>query len=169
MQMWPVLVVAARDIIQNAIDLYTQTGFGKLSRVAILSAVEAVTPRYPVDDRGGGTVQNGRSRADHRRRARRTSCFRQCDRCGGCTDQGIRSDIAGRAQILLVPDLEAGNMLAKNLAYFAKADSAVTVLGARVPVVLTPRADSARARMTSCAVAALYANARRQPAPTIAA
>jgi phosphate acetyltransferase len=60
-------------------------------------------------------------------------------------------------------------MLAKNLAYFAKADSAGIVLGARVPVVLTSRADTARARMASCAVAALYANARRQLAPTIAA
>jgi phosphate acetyltransferase len=83
--------------------------------------------------------------------------------------KGIRCDVAGRAQILLVPDLEAGNMLAKNLAYFAKADSAGIVLGVRVPVVLTSRADSARARMASCAVAALYANARRQQVPTVAA
>jgi phosphate acetyltransferase len=83
--------------------------------------------------------------------------------------KGIKSEVAGRAQILLVPDLEAGNMLAKNLAYFAKADSAGLVLGARVPVVLTSRADTARARMASCAVAALYANARRQHAPNVAA
>ena len=83
--------------------------------------------------------------------------------------KGIKSEVAGRAQILLVPDLEAGNMLAKNLAYFAKADSAGIVIGARVPVVLTSRADSARARMASCAVAALYAHARRQHAPTVAA
>ena len=83
--------------------------------------------------------------------------------------KGIKSEVAGRAQILLVPDLEAGNMLAKNLAYFAKADSAGIVLGARVPVVLTSRADSARARMASCAVAGLYAHARRQHAPTVAA
>jgi len=68
-----------------------------------------------------------------------------------------------------VPDLEAGNMLAKNLAYFAKADGARLVLGARVPVVLTSRADSPRARMASCAVASLYANARRQRSPTVAA
>ena len=79
--------------------------------------------------------------------------------------KGIRSEVAGRAQILVVPDLEAGNMLAKNLAYFAKADSAGVVLGARVPVVLTSRADSPRARMASCAVAALYADARRRRAP----
>jgi phosphate acetyltransferase len=79
--------------------------------------------------------------------------------------KGIKSEVAGRAQILVVPNLEAGNMLAKNLAYFAKADSAGVVLGARVPVVLTSRADSARARMASCAVAALQADARRRRAP----
>ena len=67
--------------------------------------------------------------------------------------KGIKSEVAGRAQILVVPDLEAGNMLAKNLAYFAKADGAGIVLGARVPIVLTSRADSPRARMASCAVA----------------
>ena len=64
--------------------------------------------------------------------------------------KGIKSEVAGRAQILVVPDLESGNMLAKNLAYFAKADGAGIVLGARVPVVLTSRADSARSRMASC-------------------
>ncbi len=83
--------------------------------------------------------------------------------------KGIASEVAGRAQILVVPDLEAGNMLAKNLAYFAKADSAGVVLGARVPVVLTSRADSARARMASCAVAALHADARRRRSPAAAA
>jgi len=81
--------------------------------------------------------------------------------------KGIKSEVAGRAQILLVPDLEAGNMLAKNLAYFAKADSAGIVLGARVPIVLTSRADSLRARMASCAVATLYADARRRRAATV--
>ena len=75
--------------------------------------------------------------------------------------KGIQSAVAGRAQILIVPDLEAGNMLAKNLIYLAKADSAGLVLGARVPIVLTSRADSVRSRMASCAVAVLYAAARR--------
>ena len=65
--------------------------------------------------------------------------------------------VAGRAQILVVPDLEAGNMLAKNLIFLAKADAAGIVLGARVPIILTSRADSVRARMASCAVAVLYA------------
>ena len=74
--------------------------------------------------------------------------------------KGIKSEVAGRAQILVVPDLEAGNMLAKNLVFLAKANSAGIVLGARVPIVLTSRADSVRTRMASCAVAALYADAR---------
>lgn len=160
---------AKRDIIQNAIDLYTQTGFGKLPRVAILSAVETVTPSIPstieaaalckMADRGQitGGVLDG------------PLAFDNAIDVEAARIKGIRSEVAGRAQILLVPDLEAGNMLAKNLAYFAKADGAGIVLGARVPVVLTSRADSARARMASCAVAALYANARRQQAPTVAA
>jgi len=76
--------------------------------------------------------------------------------------KGIKSPVAGQAQILVVPDLEAGNMLAKNLSFLAKADSAGIVLGARVPIILTSRADSLRARMASCAVAVLLADARRR-------
>jgi phosphate acetyltransferase len=72
--------------------------------------------------------------------------------------------VAGRAQILVVPDLEAGNMLAKNLSYMAHADSAGIVVGARAPIILTSRSDSVRARMASCAVASLYAAARRRAA-----
>ena len=75
--------------------------------------------------------------------------------------KGIKSEVAGRAQVLVVPDLEAGNMLAKNLAFMAKADSAGIVLGARVPIVLTSRADSVRSRLASCAAAVLHAHARR--------
>ena len=160
---------AKQDIIQNAIDLYTQAGFGKLPRVAILSAVETVTSKIPstieaaalckMADRGQitGGVLDG------------PLAFDNAIDPEAARIKGIKSEVAGRAQILLVPDLEAGNMLAKNLAYFAKADGAGIVLGARVPVVLTSRADSARARMASCAVAALYAHARRQHAPTVAA
>jgi len=160
---------AKRDIIQNAIDLYVQAGFGKSPRVAILSAVETVTSKIPstieaaalckMADRGQitGGVLEGPLAFDN-------AIDRDAARI-----KGIKSEVAGRAQILVVPDLEAGNMLAKNLAYFADADSAGIVLGARVPVVLTSRADSARARMASCAVAALHAHARRQHAPTIAA
>ena len=83
--------------------------------------------------------------------------------------KGIKSEVAGRAQILVVPDLEAGNMLAKNLVYLSKADAAGLVLGARVPVVLTSRADSVRSRMASCAAAVLYAHARRGTASLPAA
>jgi phosphate acetyltransferase len=160
---------AKRDIVQNAIDLYNQAGFGHMPRVAILSAVETVTSKIPstieaaalckMADRGqitGGLLDG-------------PLAFDNAIDVEAARIKGIKSEVAGRAQILLVPDLEAGNMLAKNLAYFAKADSAGIVLGARVPVVLTSRADTARARMASCAVAALYAHARRQHAPTIAA
>jgi phosphate acetyltransferase len=158
-----------RDIIQNAIDLYTQAGFGTLPRVAILSAVETVTSKIPstieaaalckMADRGQitGGVLDG------------PLAFDNAIDVEAARIKGIKSEVAGRAQILLVPDLEAGNMLAKNLAYFAKADSAGLVLGARVPVVLTSRADTPRARMASCAVASLYADARRRRAPVAAA
>jgi len=160
---------AKRDIIQNAIDLYNQAGFGKSPRVAILSAVETVTSKIPstieaaalckMADRGqitGGVLEG-------------PLAFDNAIDVEAARIKGIKSEVAGRAQILVVPDLESGNMLAKNLAYFAKADGAGIVLGARVPVVLTSRADTPRARMASCAVAALYANARRQHAPTVAA
>jgi phosphate acetyltransferase len=73
----------------------------------------------------------------------------------------IESPVAGRADILVVPDLEAGNMLAKSLSFLADADAAGVVLGARVPIILTSRADSVMTRLASCAVAALVAHARR--------
>jgi phosphate acetyltransferase len=157
-----------RDIIQNAIDLFTQAGFGTLPRVAILSAVETVTDKIPstieaaalckMADRGQitGGLLDGPLAFDN-------AIDKEAARI-----KGIKSEVAGRAQILVVPDLEAGNMLAKNLAYFAKADGAGIVLGARVPIVLTSRADSLRARMASCAVATLYADARRRRAAVAA-
>ena len=77
----------------------------------------------------------------------------------GGEDQRYQASVAGRAQILVVPDLEAGNMLAKNLTFLAKADAAGIVLGARVPIILTSRADSVRSRVASCAVAVLHAHA----------
>ena len=158
-----------RDIVQNAIDLFNQAGFGAPPRVAILSAVETVTSKIPstieaaalckMADRGQitGGLLDGPLAFDN-------AVDREAARI-----KGIKSEVAGRAQILVVPDLEAGNMLAKNLAYFAKADSAGIVLGARVPIVLTSRADSARARMASCAVAVLYADGRRRGAINAAA
>lgn len=158
-----------RNIIQNAIDLFGQAGFGTSPRVAILSAVETVTSKIPstieaaalckMADRGqitGGLLDG-------------PLAFDNAIDVEAARIKGIKSEVAGRAQILVVPDLEAGNMLAKNLAYLAKADSAGIVLGARVPIVLTSRADSPRARMASCAVAALYADARRHRASVAAA
>jgi phosphate acetyltransferase len=153
-----------RDIIQNAIDLYRQTGVGDLPRVAILSAVETVTSKIPstieaaalckMADRGQitGGLLDGPLAFDN-------AVDKEAARI-----KGITSEVAGRAQVLVVPDLESGNMLAKNLAYFANADGAGIVLGARVPIVLTSRADSLRARLASCAVAMLYADARRRRA-----
>jgi phosphate acetyltransferase len=152
---------AKRDIIQNAIDLFTQTGLGT-PRVAILSAVETVTTKIPstieaaalckMADRGQikGGVLDG------------PLAFDNAIDPEAARIKGIKSEVAGRAQILVVPDLEAGNMLAKNLAFMAKADGAGIVLGARVPIILTSRADTVRARMASCAVAVLYADARRR-------
>ena len=150
-----------RDIIQNAIDLFTQAGLGT-PRVAILSAVETVTTKIPstieaaalckMAERGqitGGFLDG-------------PLAFDNAIDPEAARIKGIASPVAGHAQILVVPDLEAGNMLAKNLIFLARADAAGIVLGARVPIVLTSRADSVRARMASCAVAVLYADARRR-------
>ena len=157
-----------RDIIQNAIDLYTQIGQAA-PRVAILSAVETVTTKIPstidaaalckMADRGQitGGILDG------------PLAFDNAIDPEAAEIKGIKSPVAGRAQILVVPDLEAGNMLAKNLTFLLKADAAGIVLGARVPIILTSRADSLRARMASCAVAAIYADARRKSAALPAA
>jgi phosphate acetyltransferase len=157
-----------RDIIQNAVDLFTGVGLGE-PRVAILSAVETVTSKIPstieaaalckMAERGQitGAVLDG------------PLAFDNAIDPEAARIKGIVSPVAGRAQILVVPDLEAGNMLAKNLTFLAKADAAGIVLGARVPIILTSRADSVRARMASCAVAVLYAHARRQTAAVPAA
>jgi phosphate acetyltransferase len=159
---------AKRDIIQNAIDLFTQTGLGT-PRVAILSAVETITSKIPstieaaalckMAERGQitGGVLDG------------PLAFDNAISLEAAKIKGIKSEVAGRAQILVVPDLEAGNMLAKNLAFLSNADAAGIVLGARVPIILTSRADSVRTRMASCAVAVLYADARRRHAALPAA
>ena len=159
---------AKRDIIQNAIDLFTQVGLGT-PRVAILSAVETVTSKIPstieaaalckMADRGqiSGGILDG------------PLAFDNAIDPEAARIKGIKSPVAGRAQILVVPDLEAGNMLAKNLVFLSKADAAGLVLGARVPIVLTSRADSVRSRMASCAVAVLVSDARRREAPRTAA
>lgn len=155
---------AKRDIVQNAIDLHHGLGLGT-PRVAILSAVETVTPKIPgtidaaclckMADRGQikGGILDGPLALDN------------AISPAAAAIKEITSEVAGKAQILVVPDLEAGNMLAKNLTFLAGADAAGLVLGARVPIVLTSRADSVRSRMASCAAAALFAHylATNQP------
>ena len=151
---------AKRDIVQNAIDLARVLGIAE-PKVAVLSAVETVSPeiRSTIDaaalckmaERGQitGGVLDGPLAFDN-------AVSEEAARV-----KGIESPVAGRADILVVPDLESGNMLAKQLEYLGEAQSAGVVLGARVPIVLTSRADSPLTRMTSCAVALLYA--RRGP------
>ena len=151
------------DIVQNAIDLAHALKAPEV-RVAILSAMETVNPKVPstidaaalckMADRGQitGAVIDGPLALDN-----------AISEAAAALKQ-IASPVAGRANVLVVPDLEAGNMLAKSLSFLAGADSAGIVLGARVPIILTSRADSLVARLASCAVAALVAAARREDA-----
>ncbi|HYX67093.1 MAG TPA: phosphate acetyltransferase [Burkholderiales bacterium] len=152
------------DIVQNAIDLVRSLGAREV-RVAILSAMETVNPKVPstieaaalckMADRGQitGAILDGPLALDN-------AIDLQAAKI-----KHIRSPVAGRANVLIVPDLEAGNMLAKSLTFLAGADAAGIVLGARVPIILTSRADSVTTRLASCAIASLVAEARRQ-APT---
>jgi len=153
-----------KHIVQNAIDLSLALGFPQPIKVAILSAMETVNPDVP------STVEAA-------------ALCKMADRkqiTGGLLDgplaldnaidlnaariKKIDSPVAGMADILVAPDLEAGNMLAKSLSFMADADAAGIVLGARVPIILTSRADSVMTRLASCAVAALVAQARRENA-----
>ena len=149
------------DIIQNAIDLAHAMGVDEV-RVAILSAMETVTAKVPstieaaalckMADRGQitGAILDGPLALDNAISPEAAAIKK------------IASPVAGRANILVVPDLEAGNMLAKSLSFLAQADAAGIVLGARVPVILTSRADSLLSRLASCAVAVMAAAARRK-------
>ena len=154
------------DIIRNAIDLARALGI-ETPKVAVLAAVELVNSKMPATldaaalckmaDRGqitGGIIDG-------------PLAFDNAISPQAALVKGIKSPVAGDADILLVPDLEAGNMLAKELIFLANADAAGIVLGARVPIILTSRADNLRTRMASCAVAALYAHARRVAAAGI--
>jgi len=153
-------LLVKRDICQNAIDLARCLGIAT-PRVAILSAVETINPEIPstVDaaalckmaERGQitGGLLDGPLALDN---AISPAAARA---------KGIRSAVAGQADILLAPDLEAGNILAKQLTFLNRADAAGIALGARVPIILTSRADSARAHLASCAMAVLVAQARR--------
>ena len=149
------------DICQNAIDLAVSLGL-KNPKVAILAAVETVNSKMQATldaaalckmaQRGQikGGVLDG------------PLAFDNAISIEAAKIKGIESEVAGDPDILLVPDLESGNMLAKQLTFLANADSAGLVLGARVPIILTSRADSVRSRLASCAVALVMAHARRQ-------
>jgi phosphate acetyltransferase len=151
------------DIIQNAIDLARALRFPEI-RVAILSAMETVNPKVPstieaaalckMADRGQitGAILDGPLALDNAISLESVAIKK------------IESPVAGRANVLVVPDLEAGNMLAKSLSFLAGADAAGIVLGARVPIILTSRADSLMCRLASCAVAVLVASVRREAA-----
>ena len=148
-------------IVQNAIDLAHAIGFEEV-RVAILSAMETINPKVnstieaaalcKMADRGQitGGLLDGPLALDNAIDPEAAAIKK------------IASPVAGRANVLVVPDLEAGNMLAKSLTFLAGADAAGIVLGAKVPVILTSRADSQLARMASCAVASLVVAARRE-------
>jgi phosphate acetyltransferase len=150
-------------IVQNAIDLAHALGLEQ-PKVAILSAMETVNPKIQstveaaalskMADRGQitGGILDGPLALDN------------AINLAAAQIKHIDSPVAGMADILVVPDLEAGNMLAKSLTFMADADAAGIVLGARVPIILTSRADSVTARLASCAVAALVAQARRESA-----
>jgi phosphate acetyltransferase len=156
------------DIVQNAIDLAHALRFPEV-RVAILSAMETVNFDVPstveaaalckMADRGQitGALVDGPLALDNAISEEAAAIKK------------IASPVAGRANVLVVPDLESGNMLAKSLSFLAGADAAGIVLGARVPIILTSRADSVLTRLASCAVASLVAAARRQsPSAAIA-
>jgi len=146
------------DIVQNAVDLARALGVER-PKVAILSAVETVSSKIPstidaaalckMAERGQitGALLDGPLALDNAISLQAAEI------------KHIRSPVAGDADILVVPDMEAGNLLAKELTFLANADAAGIVLGARVPIILTSRADSVRTRLASCAVAALYAHA----------
>ncbi len=154
------------DIIQNAIDLAHALRFPEV-RVALLSAMETINTDVPstieagalckMADRGQitGAILDGPLALDNAISLESVAIKK------------INSPVAGRANVLVVPDLESGNMLAKSLSFLAGADAAGIVLGARVPIILTSRADSVMTRLASCAVAVLVASARRDDAAKI--
>jgi phosphate acetyltransferase len=154
---------AKRDIVQNAIDLWRGIGFGE-PRVAILSAVETVTTKIPSTIEAAALCKMAERGQIEGGLLDGPLAFDVAIDPEAARIKGVGGPVAGRAQILVVPDLEAGNMLAKNLTFLAHAEAAGVVAGARAPIVLTSRADSVRARLASCAAAALYAAARRKAA-----
>jgi phosphotransacetylase len=151
------------DICQNAIDLAVSLGL-KQPKVAILAAVETVTSKMPATLDAAALCKMAERGQIRNAVLEGPLAFDNAISRDAARTKGIESEVAGDPDILLAPDLEAGNILAKLLNFLAKADSAGLVLGARVPIILTSRADSVRARIASCAVAMLAAHARRATA-----
>jgi phosphotransacetylase/acyl dehydratase len=152
------------DICQNAIDLARVLGFPE-PKVAVLSAVETVTAKIPSTLEAAGLSKMAERGQITGGLVDGPLAFDNAVSEEAAREKHIVSPVAGRANILLVPDLEAGNMLAKQLTFMAGADAAGIVLGARVPIMLTSRADNLRTRLASAAVAVLLAHARRSTAP----
>lgn len=151
-----------RDICQNAVDLMHMLGLVE-PKVAVLAAVETVNQNMQATlDAAALTVMSARGQITGAK-VDGPLAFDNAISLDAARTKGIVSPVAGQADILLVPDLEAGNMLAKQLIYFAGADAAGIVLGARVPIILTSRADSLKARITSAALAKLVAARRAHP------
>jgi phosphotransacetylase len=154
------------DIVQNAIDLCLSLGL-ELPKVAVLAAVETVNSKMQATlDAAAlckmaerGQIKNGLIDGP--------LAFDNAISRDAARIKGIVSAVAGDPDILLAPDLESGNILAKQLTFLARADSAGLVLGAKVPIILTSRADSVRSRIASCGVAMIAAHARRQPAERV--
>jgi phosphate acetyltransferase len=154
-------LMAKADIIQNAIDLAHILGVGE-PRVAILSAVETVNPKIQSTIEAAALCKMADRRQITGGIIDGPLAFDNAISLEAARTKGIKSPVAGLADILVVPDLESGNMVAKQLEYLAGAVPAGIVLGARVPIILTSRADNAETRMASCVLAVLIANANRQ-------
>jgi phosphotransacetylase len=148
------------DICQNAIDLAVLLGVNR-PKVAVLAAVETVTSKMPATIDAAALCKMSERGQIKDAILDGPLAFDNAISKHAAATKGIRSEVAGDPDILLAPDLEAGNILAKQLSFLANADSAGLVLGARVPIILTSRADSVRSRIASCAVAMRAAHARR--------
>jgi phosphotransacetylase len=151
------------DICQNAIDLAHSLGVER-PKVAILAAVETVTAKMQPTIDAAALCKMAERKQITGALLDGPLAFDNAINLQAAKTKGIDSEVAGDPDILLAPDLEAGNILAKMLTYLANADSAGLVLGAKVPVILTSRADSVRSRIASCAVAMLAAHSRRKTA-----
>lgn len=150
-----------KDICQNAIDLAESLGL-RTPKVAILAAMDAVSSKVPATVDAAALCKMADRRQIRGGILDGPLAFDNAIDKQIAETKGIYSAVAGDPDIMLVPDLESGNMLAKQLTFYGGADSAGLALGARVPIILTSRTDSFRARIASCAVAMLVVHARRE-------